>query len=126
MRERAVRTRRKPGGGKGASRLGRTTRPLRFFTNHESRNTNHGLLSCASTVGWWEMQARRLGSLLQTAILPMSSYVVSEWVNVFLVFRGATTCDSSSLPPHFGFVFEWVQKIYPELGKIAHVAGHDR
>ena len=27
-------------------------RPLWFFTNHESRNTNHGLFSCASTVGW--------------------------------------------------------------------------
>ncbi len=25
---------------------------LRFFTNHESRNTNHGLFSRASTVGW--------------------------------------------------------------------------
>ena len=22
---------------------------------------------------------------------------------------------SSSLPPHVGFVFEWIQKIYPEL-----------
>ena len=33
---------------------------------------------------------------------------------------------SSSLPPHVGFVFEWIQKIYPELVKIAHVPGHDR
>ena len=31
--------------------------PDMVFTNHETRNTNHGLLSRASTVGWREMQA---------------------------------------------------------------------
>ena len=25
-------------------------------------------------------------------------------------------CCSSGLPPHVGFVFEWIQEIYPELG----------
>ena len=30
------------------------------------------------------------------------------------------------LPPHVGFVFEWIQEIYPELIEIALVAGHDR
>ena len=38
----------------------------------------------------------------------------------------AMGCDSASLPPHVGFVFEWIQEIDPELVKIAHVAGHDR
>ena len=60
MGERAVRTRRKPGGGKRREPLGARRRTLRFtgrqtfllertrpqlevFTNHESRDTNHGL-----------------------------------------------------------------------------------
>ena len=30
------------------------------------------------------------------------------------------------LPPHVGFVFECIQEIYPELIKIAHIAGHGR
>ena len=34
--------------------------------------------------------------------------------------------DSASLPPHVGFVFEWVQEIDSELVKVVHVAGHDR
>ena len=38
----------------------------------------------------------------------------------------AMGCDSANLPPHVGFVFEWIQEIDPELVKIAHVAGHDR
>ena len=38
--------------GRGARRLARATRHVRFFTNHETRNTNHGLLPRASTVGW--------------------------------------------------------------------------
>ena len=32
-----------------------------LFTNHETRNTNHGLFPRASAVGWCEMQAGRLG-----------------------------------------------------------------
>ena len=32
--------------------LERNRSPPRVFTNHESRDTNHGFLSCASTVGW--------------------------------------------------------------------------
>ena len=40
--------------------------------------------------------------------------------------RLAMGCDSASLPPHVGFVFEWIQEIDPELVKIAHVAGYDR
>ena len=46
-----------------------------------------------------------------------------------LALRGvrlAMGCDSPNLPAHVGFVFEWIQEIYPELVKIAHVAGHDR
>ena len=71
VRERAVRTRREPGvlanrllhpsrqetrpfrfTGRQTFLLARTRPPLMVFTNHETRNTNHGLLSRASTVGW--------------------------------------------------------------------------
>ena len=34
--------------GRGASRLAQASWPLRFFTNHESRNTNHGLFITCS------------------------------------------------------------------------------
>ena len=30
------------------------------------------------------------------------------------------------LPSQVGFVLEWIQEIYPELVKIAHVPGNDR
>ena len=52
--------------------------------------------------------------------------VISEGVRVFWGARLAIGCDSPSLPPHVRFAFEWIQEIYPELVKIAHVAGHDR
>ena len=43
--------------GRGARRLPRATRPVRFFTNHESQIT--AFVSCAAAVRWWEMQAIR-------------------------------------------------------------------
>ena len=45
---------------------------------------------------------------------------------MFRTDRLGLESSSSSLPSHMGFVFEWIQEIYPELVKIAHVSGHDR
>ena len=33
---------------------------------------------------------------------------------------------NDGLPSQVGFVLEWIQEIYPELVKIAHVPGNDR
>ena len=57
---------------------------------------------------------------------PVFCGVICEWVRFLGGVRLAMGCGSSSLPPHVGFVFEWIQEIYPELVKIAHVPGHDR
>ena len=62
VRERAVRARREPGGGKRRAQAylpnrllhlsDHEKRPVRFFTNHYPLTTNHCLFSRASTVGW--------------------------------------------------------------------------